>query len=151
MFSKLLYTDHTDHSHSPSISHSPSLYFSMHLYLHPYIIHSPLQLDLPPTTKSCTQSYLCPDLSHSPLSLYHRNPTLHYSHFSYRPHVLYKDMPIVILLKALGVETDQEIVQMVGNEPMIHIALGPCIEECHRAHVFTQKQVVVKIIGVAKM
>ena len=57
--------------------------------------------------------------------------------------LLIKDLPIAIALKAMGVESDQEIVQMVGSEEMVLVAMAPCLEECHRASVFTQAQVIV--------
>ena len=55
--------------------------------------------------------------------------------------VIFQDTPIVIILRAMGVESDQEIVQMVGSEECAMVAIAPCLEECHRAQVFTQMQV----------
>ena len=52
-----------------------------------------------------------------------------------------QDMPIAIIFKAMGVESDQEIVQMIGNEDQVLAAFAPCLEECHKAQVFTQNQV----------
>ena len=49
-----------------------------------------------------------------------------------------QDIPVAIVFKAMGVECDQEIVQMVGCEEKTIAALAPCLEECHRAQVFTQ-------------
>jgi len=46
------------------------------------------------------------------------------------------DVPVVIAFKALGIEADQEICMMIGVEEEILSALGPCIEECHRAQVW---------------
>ena len=40
----------------------------------------------------------------------------------------------------MGIESDQEIVQLVGCEEKIVAALAPCLEECHRARVFSQTQ-----------
>ncbi|XP_064629058.1 DNA-directed RNA polymerase III subunit RPC2-like [Lineus longissimus] len=51
-----------------------------------------------------------------------------------------EDIPVVIAFKAMGVESDQEIVQMIGSEEAILASLAPCIEECHKAQVFTQIQ-----------
>ena len=41
----------------------------------------------------------------------------------------------------MGFECDQEIVQMIGTEEKILASIAPCLEECHRAQVFTQAQV----------
>lgn len=51
-----------------------------------------------------------------------------------------EDMPIVVVFKAMGVTTDQEIVQMVGSEEDILSAFAPSIEECANLHVYTQRQ-----------
>ena len=52
-----------------------------------------------------------------------------------------QDIPIVIAFKAMGFECDQEIVQMVGTEEKILASMAPCLEECHKAQVYTQMQV----------
>ena len=52
-----------------------------------------------------------------------------------------QDIPIAIVFKAMGVESDQEVVQLVGSEEQVLAAMAPCLEECHRAQVFTQTQV----------
>lgn len=59
---------------------------------------------------------------------------------------LFQDVPIVIVFKAMGIESDQEIVQMVGSEEQILVAMVPCLEECHQAQVFTQTQVKTLVI-----
>ena len=41
----------------------------------------------------------------------------------------------------MGFECDQEIVQMIGTEEKILASIAPCLEECHKAQVFTQAQV----------
>ncbi|PVD29148.1 hypothetical protein C0Q70_11745 [Pomacea canaliculata] len=51
-----------------------------------------------------------------------------------------EDLPVAIVFKAMGIECDQEIVQMVGGEEDMLAAMAPCLEECHRAQVFTQNQ-----------
>ena len=53
----------------------------------------------------------------------------------------FQDIPIVIVLKAMGVECDQEIVQLVGSEEKVLAAMAPSLEECYKAQVFTQVQV----------
>jgi DNA-directed RNA polymerase III subunit RPC2 len=50
------------------------------------------------------------------------------------------DIPIAIAFKALGVTSDQEIVQMIGIEDDIVEALTPCLYECHSHQVYTQLQ-----------
>lgn len=41
----------------------------------------------------------------------------------------------------MGVESDQEIVQMIGTEEHVMAAFGPSLEECQKAQIFTQMQV----------
>ena len=50
------------------------------------------------------------------------------------------DIPVAIAFKAMGIIHDQEIVQFVGNEEEVFDAMSPCIEECHKAQVFTSLQ-----------
>lgn len=50
------------------------------------------------------------------------------------------DLPIIIVFKAMGVETDQEIVQMIGTEDHTLVCLSSSFEECRKAEVFTQIQ-----------
>ncbi|XP_013408039.1 DNA-directed RNA polymerase III subunit RPC2-like [Lingula anatina] len=57
-----------------------------------------------------------------------------------------EDIPIAIVFKAMGVQSDQEIVQIIGSEEEVLAAIAPCLEECHRAQVFTQNQAL-KYIG----
>jgi len=51
-----------------------------------------------------------------------------------------EDIPIVVVLKAMGTETDQEIVQLVGSEPSIANQIAPSIEECAKLSIFTKEQ-----------
>ncbi|EOA12810.1 hypothetical protein CARUB_v10025768mg [Capsella rubella] len=55
-------------------------------------------------------------------------------------HQFVKKIPIIIVLKAMGMESDQEIVQMVGRDPRFSASLLPSIEECVSEGVNTQKQ-----------
>ena len=50
------------------------------------------------------------------------------------------DMPVVVVFKAMGVHTDQEIVQLVGSEEEILSIFAPSLEECANLKVFTQLQ-----------
>ena len=47
----------------------------------------------------------------------------------------------MIVFKAMGVESDQEAVQMIGTEDKILAAVAPCLEESIKAGVHTRKQV----------
>lgn len=51
-----------------------------------------------------------------------------------------EDIPIVIVLKAMGVESDLELVQLVGSEPEIVDALALSLEEPFRLGIHTQQQ-----------
>lgn len=41
----------------------------------------------------------------------------------------------------MGVESDQEIVQMIGTEEYVMANFAPSLEECQKAQIFTQTQV----------
>jgi len=51
-----------------------------------------------------------------------------------------EDIPICIILKAMGVESDLELVQLVGSEPEIVNALALSLEEPVKLGIYTQKQ-----------
>ncbi|KAJ4832036.1 DNA-directed RNA polymerase III subunit 2 [Turnera subulata] len=51
-----------------------------------------------------------------------------------------KKIPIMVVMKAMGMESDQEVVQMVGRNPQYAAFLLPSIEECASQGVFTQQQ-----------
>ncbi|KAJ7415330.1 DNA-directed RNA polymerase III subunit RPC2 [Pitangus sulphuratus] len=61
--------------------------------------------------------------------------------FYLRHNTLSEDIPIAIIFKAMGVESDQEIVQMIGTEEHVMAAFAPSLEECQKAQIFTQMQV----------
>ncbi|KAL3700627.1 hypothetical protein R1sor_018649 [Riccia sorocarpa] len=50
------------------------------------------------------------------------------------------DIPIVAVLKAMGVENDQEIVQMVGRDPKYAGLLAPSMQECSNLAIYSQQQ-----------
>lgn len=56
------------------------------------------------------------------------------------------DIPIAVVLKAMGVESDLELVQLVGSEPFLVNALSLSLEEPSRLKIFTQHQAL-KYIG----
>lgn len=43
--------------------------------------------------------------------------------------------------QGMGVESDQEIVQMIGTEEHVMASFAPSLEECQKAQIFTQTQV----------
>ncbi|GJY10683.1 DNA-directed RNA polymerase III subunit 2 [Tanacetum coccineum] len=49
-------------------------------------------------------------------------------------------VPIMVVMKAMGMEADQEVVQMLGRDPQYAALLLPSIEECASAGVYTQQQ-----------
>ncbi|KAM3205804.1 hypothetical protein P3L10_029214 [Capsicum annuum] len=49
-------------------------------------------------------------------------------------------VPIMIVMKAMGMESDQEVVQMLGRDPRFSALLLPSIEECANLKVYTQHQ-----------
>lgn len=57
-----------------------------------------------------------------------------------------EDIPIVIVFKAMGVESDLELVQLVGSEPDLVNALALSLQESTRLGIFNQLQAL-KFIG----
>lgn len=51
-----------------------------------------------------------------------------------------KPIPIMIILKAMGIESDQEVVQMLGRDPRYGTLLLPSIQECSDERIYTQQQ-----------
>ncbi|GAB4827756.1 DNA-directed RNA polymerase III subunit 2 [Ancistrocladus abbreviatus] len=49
-------------------------------------------------------------------------------------------IPILTVFKAMGMESDQEVVQMVGRDPRYSSLLLPSIEECAALGIHTQRQ-----------
>jgi DNA-directed RNA polymerase III subunit RPC2 len=50
------------------------------------------------------------------------------------------DIPIVVVLKAMGLESDQEIVQLVGSEPEIADLFSGSLEEPYYLGILSQQQ-----------
>lgn len=44
------------------------------------------------------------------------------------------------VMKAMGMESDQEVVQMLGRDPRYGALLRPSIEECASHCVYTQQE-----------
>ncbi|KAL4309748.1 hypothetical protein GQ457_01G039210 [Hibiscus cannabinus] len=51
-----------------------------------------------------------------------------------------KKIPIMVVMKAMGMESDQEVVQMVGRDPRYSALLLPSIEECAGMSIYTREQ-----------
>ncbi|KAK3187779.1 hypothetical protein Dsin_027340 [Dipteronia sinensis] len=51
-----------------------------------------------------------------------------------------KKIPIMVVLKAMGMESDQEVVQMVGRDPRFSALLLPSIEDCANLDIYTQEK-----------
>jgi DNA-directed RNA polymerase III subunit RPC2 len=51
----------------------------------------------------------------------------------------------VVIFKAMGLESEQEIVQMVGCEEDVIGNFTPSLEECHKLQIYTQLQVIQQI------
>ncbi|KAI4323589.1 hypothetical protein L6164_023183 [Bauhinia variegata] len=49
-------------------------------------------------------------------------------------------VPLMVVMKAMGMESDQEVVQMVGRDPRYSSLLLPSIEECAKCGVYTREQ-----------
>mmetsp|Transcript_10383 Transcript_10383/g.31241 ORF Transcript_10383/g.31241 Transcript_10383/m.31241 type:complete len:1166 (-) Transcript_10383:34-3531(-) len=50
------------------------------------------------------------------------------------------DVNIVVVMKAMGAESDQEIIQMVGEDEKYAALLVPTIQDCKQKGIFTQGQ-----------
>ncbi|XP_024024074.1 DNA-directed RNA polymerase III subunit 2 [Morus notabilis] len=51
-----------------------------------------------------------------------------------------KKIPIMVVIKAMGMESDQEVVQMLGRDPRYSALLMPSLEECGKEGIYTQEQ-----------
>nr|XP_039254006.1 DNA-directed RNA polymerase III subunit RPC2-like [Styela clava] len=60
--------------------------------------------------------------------------------FYLQQNALTEDTPVCIIFKAMGVESDQAIMQLIGTDESIMSLFASSIEECHRLEVFTQLQ-----------
>ena len=63
-----------------------------------------------------------------------------HSHLCSSPLPPFPQVPIVAVLKAMGVQSDQEVVQMVGRKATFMDMLAPSIQECAALDIFTQAQ-----------
>ena len=51
-----------------------------------------------------------------------------------------EDLNVVIAMKAMGVESEQEIVGLIGPEPAFTPLLAPTLQECKHLGIHTQQQ-----------
>jgi hypothetical protein len=56
-------------------------------------------------------------------------------------HCCRDDINLVCALKAMGLEADQEVVQLVGGDTSVEALLIPTVQECKALGIFTQAQV----------
>ena len=56
---------------------------------------------------------------------------------------------MVVVFKAMGIECEQEIVQLVGCEEGVISTFAPSLEECHKLNIYTQLQVFYSFINEA--
>lgn len=52
----------------------------------------------------------------------------------------FQDIPVTVIFKAMGIVSDQEIVQLIGTEEEFMKKFSPSLEECHMLNVFAQNQ-----------
>lgn len=60
-----------------------------------------------------------------------------------------KPIPIIIIMRAMGMENDQEIVQMVGKDRQYFELLLPSIQDCASEKIYTQEQAMEYLEGKA--
>ncbi|WJX09333.1 DNA-directed RNA polymerase III subunit 2 [Trifolium repens] len=51
-----------------------------------------------------------------------------------------KKVPLMVVMKAMGMECDQEVAQLIGRDPCLSSLLLPSFEECTKCGVSTQAQ-----------
>ena len=51
-----------------------------------------------------------------------------------------EDIPVVVVMKAMGVVSDKEIATLIGHESLYLTTLGPSLEACAHLQIFTQHQ-----------
>jgi DNA-directed RNA polymerase III subunit RPC2 len=52
------------------------------------------------------------------------------------------DIPVAIVFKAMGIESDQEIVQLVGTDDGMPSRFAPSLEEPVREKIYSETQVI---------
>ncbi|XP_076753191.1 RNA polymerase III subunit RpIII128 [Xylocopa sonorina] len=57
-----------------------------------------------------------------------------------RHNIFQDDIPVTVIFKAMGIVSDQEIMQLIGTEEEFMKKFAPSLEECHTLNVFAQNQ-----------
>jgi DNA-directed RNA polymerase III subunit RPC2 len=73
--------------------------------------------------------------------LLHSPPSSHPSQLYLKHNSLGDEVPMMVVLKAMGMESDQETVQLIGTEDDILDILSPTLEEPYNMGIYTQEQV----------
>ncbi|XP_076807936.1 DNA-directed RNA polymerase III subunit RPC2-like [Clavelina lepadiformis] len=60
--------------------------------------------------------------------------------FYLQQNALSEDMPVCVIFKAMAVESDQSIMQLIGTEENVMSLFASSIEHCHKLEIFTQLQ-----------
>ena len=50
------------------------------------------------------------------------------------------DINMVIVMRAMGVESDQEIMELIGSEPGVAALMASTVQEAKAAGIFTKQQ-----------
>ncbi|KAL6180403.1 hypothetical protein ACLB2K_047066 [Fragaria x ananassa] len=58
-----------------------------------------------------------------------------------------KKVPIMVVMKAMGMQSDQEVVQILGRDPRYGALLLPSVEECAKVEIYNKEQALVYLEG----
>ncbi|KAL6179145.1 hypothetical protein ACLB2K_050661 [Fragaria x ananassa] len=58
-----------------------------------------------------------------------------------------KKVPIMVVMKAMGMQSDQEVVLMLGRDPRYGALLLPSVEECAKVEIYKKEQALVYLEG----
>ncbi|KAK1126625.1 DNA-directed RNA polymerase III subunit RPC2 [Melipona bicolor] len=61
-----------------------------------------------------------------------------------RHNIFVDDIPVTIIFKAMGIVSDQEIMQLIGTEEEFMKKFASSLEECHALNIFAQNQALSK-------
>jgi DNA-directed RNA polymerase III subunit RPC2 len=71
-------------------------------------------------------------MTKSRTTIVHKNDKFYLKH-----NKLADDIPIVIAFKAMGMQSDQEVAQIIGTQPMYLDALALSLQECSKENILT--------------
>lgn len=84
---------------------------------------------------------LCAQVTSSTYEKKSRTTVIHKKGCFYLKHNLFsEDIPAFVVFKAMGMECDQEIAQLIGSELSILNELAMSLQQCSQANVLTQNQ-----------